>query len=90
MHNDPVLSTDRLGLFSTGVKSCVRYYQSCTWHAYLQVGNWTMGWASQPYGEDLTDNSARGCTEMERLENGVMPDGKPCKCATAEELQKCV
>ena len=90
IHNDPVLSIDRLGLLSTGVKSCVRYYKSCTWHAYLQVGNWTMGWASQPQGEDLTDNSARGCTEMELLEDGVMPDGKPCKCATAEELQKCV
>jgi RHS repeat-associated protein len=90
LYNNPLWNIDRLGLLKTGVKSCVSHYYSCIWHAYIQVGDWTIGWAGSPYEENLNDNSARRCVEMERKNEGVMPDGKPCKCATAQELQKCV
>ena len=49
-----------------------------------------MGWAGAPYSENLNEKRARGCEEMELVENGVMPDGKSCKCVKAEDLQKCV
>ena len=90
LYNDPYWNIDRLGLLKTGVKSCVRHSYHSLWHAYIQVGDWTMGWAGSTYGEDLNDNGARKCVEMGLKKEGVMPDGKPCKCATAQELQKCV
>ena len=85
---------DQLGLFATGVKSCVVAMgfgaTGLFWHAYIQVEDWTRGWAGFTYSEDIKDGKVRGCSEMERRDDGNMPDGTPCSCASAQKLQECV
>jgi hypothetical protein len=91
--NDPVEHVDKLGLSSTspatGVDSCVRHYSGAMWHAYLQVGPWTMGWAGSPYPESPSTKPTK-CVQMSRRTSGTLPDGTTCKCATPAQLQACV
>jgi RHS repeat-associated protein len=71
------------------------------WHAYLQIGeswkDWTLGWASDAYREDDNELSpedreraVRHTNELQRKRIGSLPGGKPCRCASAAEIQACV
>jgi RHS repeat-associated protein len=65
-----------------------KYY--ALWHAYLRVGDWTMGWAGRPYSEELDEEAERYDIDLKRRRTGKLPDGTPCRCATPEQIQACV
>jgi len=65
-----------------------KYYS--LWHAYLQVGDWTVGWAGHPYSEELDKEAERYEVDLERRRTGKLPDGTPCRCATPQQIQACV
>ena len=98
VNNDPVNKWDNLGLQvcceprkdPTGVSSCVYHYKGLIWHAYSQIGSWTVGWAGDPPEEESLDGKITNCVIMKRRSRGNLPDGTPCKCATASQLQSCV
>ncbi len=69
------------------------------WHVYLQIGaswesDWTRGYAGRVFPEkdwaDLERNTPRFCNELRKKFWGSLPDGTPCRCATPEQIQRCV
>ncbi len=86
----------------TGVFYCARpleTYESLPWwlsplcHAYLQIGNWTLGYCGYTDCENINDGRSRKCWEATRASSGSMlVNGQPVDCASAtiEQIHECV
>ncbi len=100
--NNPIRFTDPLGL-AAGVDICVRplsaFPSSMPWwaspinHAYIQIGDWSAGFqydSTVHVPEDDPNHSGKKCWPAERRDDGTLPDGTKCKCATDAQIQNCV